>query len=118
MTRVVAHTIARTVPGMNRLETAYAEELEAKRFGGIIREWHFQALTLKLANDTRYTPDFFVVAQDGAVECHETKGHMRDDAAVKLKVAARQFPFRFYLIRRDRKTGYFHTTDYTEGEAP
>ena len=26
--------------------------------------------------------------EDGAIEFHEVKGHMRDDAAVKLKVAA------------------------------
>lgn len=98
--------------GMNKTEAAYADLLESKRRAGLLREYHFQALTLKLADDTRYTPDFFVVATDGTVECHEVKGFWRDDAKVKIKVAARQFPFRFIAVRYVKKTWLYDT--YTE----
>jgi hypothetical protein len=45
-----------------------------------------------------------VLAKDGVTEFHETKGWMRDDANVKLKSAALQYPhFRFFLVRKDGK---------------
>ena len=78
---------------MNRLEARYAELLDARQAAGEVAEWHFEALTLKLARDTRYTPDFMVVLPDGTVELHEVKGFMREDAHVKLKVCALAFPF-------------------------
>src|SRR3990167_1589748 len=117
MTRVVAHAIRRSLAaGMNRLEASYAEELEAKRVGGLIREWHYEALKLPLGKGAWFCPDFMVIRNDGTLELHETKGFMREAAAVRLKVAARLWPFRFLLVRKEK--GYFHTTDYTEGEVP
>ena len=61
--------------------------------------YRYEGITLKLAMDTRFTPDFIVMDKDGFLEVHEVKGFMRDDAHVKLKVAAEQFPFKFFLIR-------------------
>jgi hypothetical protein len=85
---------------MNKLEARYAEQLEYQRVMGLLQWWKFQPLKfkLKLADKTYYTPDFLVIAADGALEVHETKGFMQDDAAVKLKVAAETFPFRFKLV--------------------
>jgi hypothetical protein len=58
---------------------------------------------LKLADDTRYSPDFFVLTKDNELVCYEIKGPFRrEDSFVKLKVAARLFPFRFVLVTRDR----------------
>lgn len=94
---------------MNKTERAYAMILEAKRRAGEIREWRFERVTVKLADDCRYTPDFFVVAGDGACEFHEVKGgFIREDAKIKLKVAAEQFPFRFVLCQL-LKTGWEFT---------
>lgn len=88
-------------PGeMNSLEKAYAKVLEERRLVGEVVEWFYEKVTLVLANRTRFTPDFLVRLANDELEFHETKGFMRDDAAVKLKVAADQFPFRFYLIYR------------------
>ncbi len=58
-----------------------------------------QAITIEIANGCRYTPDFFVIQPTetpGAVtlRAFEVKGpHAWDDSIVKLKVAARSFPF-------------------------
>ena len=61
-----------------------------------------QCITLKLADDCRYTPDFISLDNDGAMTMWEVKGFMRDDALVKLKVAARNFPmFRFKLVHKE-----------------
>ena len=87
--------------GMNKLEASFGMSLEAKKRAGKLVLWRYERLTLKLADDTRYTPDFYVLELDGSVSLVEVKGFMRDDALVKLKVAASQFPeFRFYLYQK------------------
>jgi hypothetical protein len=86
--------------GMNKTEAAYAERLEMLRRSGEILSYDFEAITLKLAPNTRYTPDFLVITSDATVELHEVKGHWYDDARVKIKVAARLFPFRFVAVRK------------------
>jgi len=89
------------VPGqMNKLEKAYGLHLEAEKQEGRVLWYAFERVTLKLATDTRYTPDFMVMLASGELECHEVKGFMRDDAFVKLKVAAQSFPFVFRLAKK------------------
>ena len=89
--------------GMNRLEAEYAIVLEAMLRAGRIKRWDYQPVKLRLADKTFYTPDFRVIANDDTQEMHETKGFMRDDANVKLKVAAEQHPYRFKLVRKVNK---------------
>jgi len=88
---------------MNATERDYGLLLEARKRAGEIAEYHFEALTLLLAADTRYTPDFFVVLAGGECELHEVKGFYRDDAKVKAQVCARLYPFRVKVVRRDGK---------------
>lgn len=80
-------------PGaMNKTEQAYALMLEAKKRSGEIVDYRYESVTFKLAKDTRYTPDFYVIFSD-RIELHEVKGGLvRDDARVKFKVAAAKFP--------------------------
>jgi hypothetical protein len=86
--------------GMNQTEKLYSEILNTRKASGEIDAWWYEGVTLKLAGDCRYTPDFFILLSNGEGEFHETKGaYIRDDAKVKLKVAAAQFPFRFYLCQ-------------------
>lgn len=88
--------------GLNKTEQAFFEYLKAMYPHRFVNA---QALTLKIANGCRYTPDFSVAGfHDGApenVECYEVKGFMRDDAAVKIKVAATAYPWiTFFLVTR------------------
>jgi hypothetical protein len=95
--------------GMNQLEKAYSERLEEMKQKGEILSWRYEAVRLKLADLTYYTPDFLVVDQEGNVEFHEVKGFWQDDARVKIKVAAEMYPeFWFSAIQRKgtKKTGY------------
>ena len=86
---------------MNKTEARYEQLLEGRRLAGELRRYDYEALTLRLAHDCRYTPDFFVIAADGRIELHEVKGaHIWEDSKIKIKVAAAQFPcFRFYLAK-------------------
>ena len=87
---------------MNKLEAAYAIKLETDRSMGVIQWFSFDAIKLRLADATFYTPDFLVMAADGTLEVREVKGFWEDDARVKIKVAADKFPFRFVAVTRVR----------------
>ena len=96
------HRPTRGVP--NKTEAAYRDQLEFLRQSGLIHAYAFEALRLRLAPATGYTPDFLVITNHGEVELHEVKGWMRDDANAKLKIAAELYPyFRFRLVRQTAK---------------
>jgi hypothetical protein len=91
------------VPGrMNGLETQYAAYLEGLRRAGNIAWYAFDALKLRLAEATFYTPDFLILNADLSLEVHEVKGFWEDDARVKIKVAAEKFPFSFKAVRKQK----------------
>ena len=84
---------------MNKTEAAYDQRLWQQRFAGE-NLWHkFEAIKLRLADNTFYTCDFAVLAADSVLEMHEVKGFWQDDARVKIKVAAALFPFVFVGCR-------------------
>lgn len=87
---------------MNQIEQAYSNRLKLMESAGEILGFDFEAIKLKLAKATFYTPDFMVYAADGTIEIHEVKGHWEDDARVKIKVAAEKFPFIFKALTRKR----------------
>lgn len=94
--------------GLNKTEQAFKEYLERSLYPS--EKMMSQAVTLKLGNGVRYTPDFMctVNAEDmdmaaflTILYAYEVKGFMRDDAAVKIKVAASLYPFiQFHLVTR------------------
>ena len=113
----------------NRWEKEYALELEARRQAGNVLWWGYQAIKLRLADRTWYTPDFAVLEFQQAslvlrpgegrptimpklpeipkLHFIEIKGFMRDDANVKFKVAAEQFPcFCFRMYGRAKSGGW------------
>lgn len=88
-------------PGhMNKTEAAYGLVLEARRRQGEILWYSFEAVKLKLADKTYYTPDYLVMTNDNWLEFHEVKGFWEDDARVKIKCAAEKFPFKFIAVSR------------------
>ncbi len=85
---------------MNKTEQAYAGHLELLRRAGEIQKYAFEAIKLRLAEKTFYTPDFMVVTNE-QIELHDVKGFWEDDARVKIKVAAELFPeFLFVAIKK------------------
>jgi hypothetical protein len=95
---------------MNANETKYERHLQARHFAGEVIWYAFEAVTLKLGPDCRYTVDFIVLLADGMLECHEVKAGKRDrqtgertfwaeeDAKLKVRVAAGMFPLRFCIV--------------------
>ena len=93
-------------PRMNQTERAYGDRLELMRRAGEVAWYAFEGVKLKLADNTFYTPDYAVMRADGQMEMHEVKGFWRDDARVKIKVAADQYPFRFVAVQKAKGGGW------------
>jgi len=100
---------------MNKLEASYAEHLRKLQLVGTIHSFSFERHNLKLADKTYYKPDFEVMLPDGQIEFHEVKAFavklgkmlIKDDAAVKIKVAAYQFPqYVFKYVTHDKTVGW------------
>jgi hypothetical protein len=86
-------------PLMNKLETDFFNYLVGvKHFTHT--QIHAQAVTFKIANGLRYTPDFFILGIDTA---YEVKGKWVDgDSFPKLKMAASVFPeISWFLVWKD-----------------
>jgi len=98
-------TIRQDSRGMNKTEARFYEWLKSTdEAANIHRE-----VALPLANGVRYKVDFLVHYSNGFRQIcgYEVKGFARDDAIVKLKVAARVYPWvRFYLVRAGLKDAY------------
>ena len=77
---------------MNKLEARYAAHLEMQRRAGKVIFWRYESVKFRMADRTWYTPDFYIMRPDGSIEIHETKGFWEDDARVKIKATAEQFP--------------------------
>jgi len=97
-------------PGvMNQTETAFADLLQARKLAGEIIDFQFEAITFKLADGCRYTPDFAIWLADGSMELVDCKGAgpVDDKSRVKVKVAAEKFPMFLFVIeqRQAKKLG-------------
>lgn len=99
---------------MNRREGAYEKHLELLKAAGEVRCWWFEAVTLKCGPDLRYTPDFLVMHADDTLSCDEVKATAKDgekfraeeDAMIKIRAAAQQFPFRFRIVWESKTRGW------------
>lgn len=89
---------------LNKLERAYLCYLRSLKPAWI----GIQNISLKLAADTRYTPDLWCLL-DSQLSAREIKGFMRDDARVKLMVAARQFPWISFILVTSKNGAWIHT---------
>ena len=67
----------------NKTESAYESHLNLRKITGEIVWFQFEGLTFKLANDTRYTPDFALLLTDGTLECHEIGASKRAEKATE-----------------------------------
>lgn len=97
-TRAKARTARRGV--MNKTEERYAMRLDVQQMAGELESYAFEAVKVRLAQGAYYTPDFVVFETDGTISFHEVKGHWREAARLRIKVAAEQWPqFRFVAVR-------------------
>lgn len=87
---------------MNRTEQAFRDQLEHWKASGVILAYWFEAFKFKIASEKcYYTPDFVALMGDSTLAVFEVKGSLRiftDDAKVKCKVFADQYPLPLYVV--------------------
>lgn len=100
----------------NKTEALYKTHLEALRQAGEVLWYKFEGIRLVLAEGCSYTPDFAVMRSDGTLELHEVKGAraiFRDDARVKVKMAAELFPFKVIVVYpKPKRTGGWEVEEF------
>lgn len=106
---------------MNKTEQAYAELLEEQKAAGLVLDWKFHPMRIRLADNTYYEVDFLVFHADHTLAIHETKGgYTSDKGQLKIKLVAELMPwFGFYkAVKRAKKDGGgFALEDYSRGAA-
>lgn len=87
---------------LNKTEQSYSLHLQAEKQAGRIVQFWFESMKLKVADGACwYCPDFMVLRPDGLIELHEVKGSpkiFQDDAKVKCKTVATQYPFLLKVV--------------------
>jgi len=89
-------------PKLNKLEEEFRYKLKYERPDDWLSE---QAITFRLANGVRYTPDFVTFSSmNGEFNAYEVKGQrMWEDSGIKLKIAATAYPWiRWTLVWKER----------------
>lgn len=99
-------------PAWNRTEAAYGRHLDLRKSAGQVLWYAYQPISLRLAANTFYRPDFLVLPADLEIRCVEIKGrsggkwaahsglpfYAEDDAWPKVKIAAGLYPFAFEVV--------------------
>jgi len=101
---------------MNRTEAEFAAFLEIQKRGGDsgvlsgwkVMDYKYEAIRIRLAERTTYTPDFLVTFDDNSMMLIEIKGaHAFEDSLVKYKIATEQYPnFKWAMWRKDKARGW------------
>lgn len=113
--RARGRMVRREAGVMNRYEKEHSLLLDSRISTGLVQWYVFDAIKLRLAASTFYTPDFLVMMPDGQLEIHEVKGgFIEDDAIIKIKVAAEKFPFKFILCQKKRANQPWIYTEFNE----
>lgn len=104
MSKLTYQALGRLKSGqMNQTEKRYSDRLELLKRAGEILWYEFEPANLRLADKCFYKVDFLVLTKDSALEVHEVKGFLTDDALVKIKAAAEKFPFKFIMVQYIKK---------------
>ena len=93
---------AQYAPYKNKLEHSFATVLVLERRAGLIKNWAYESLTLKLAVGKYHRPDFVIWHNEGSIEIAQTKVYHRNMRAsiTGLKWAAQLNPWFRFTVKR------------------
>jgi hypothetical protein len=94
---------------MNKTEREYSLIIEAMKRRGEILRWEFEGMTLRLADDCKFTPDFFVIVSEVPLRIRfcEVKGkHIWDDSKVKFRIARKLHSWAQWELHQKNKDGW------------
>jgi len=89
---------------MNGTERAFAMILETLKRAGLLEDYRFESVTLRLPDHPSYTPDFMLTWPD-CIEFAEIKGsYVRDHGRLRYRVAVDLYPEFLWSFREARYT--------------
>lgn len=93
---------------MNKTEAAYAAHLAERQALGGIQWFKFHPMRVRLAANTFYEVDFFVLDASGQLEIHEVKGgYTSEKGQMKIKLCAEALPiFRMLKVSKLKGGGW------------
>jgi hypothetical protein len=84
---------------MNKTERAYSVLLDEEKRQGLVIDWKFHPMRVRLADNTFYEVDFLVLHADMRLAIHETKGgYTTDKGQMKIKLCAEVLPY-FRMVK-------------------
>ena len=93
----------------NGLESAYMDRLRMLLAAGEVKAFWFEAVKVRLTAKRWFLCDFLIQFADGHFEFHDTKGWMREDAALKAEFTAEVFPFPVVIVTKDGAAWAYRT---------
>ena len=102
-------------PKMNLTEQRLEQHLANQKLAGEILWYKMHGFGIRLADNTFFYPDAMVMEKDRSISIYDAKGQNRktgkglwkDDAKVKIKIAAELYPiFRWRGISHSKKNGW------------
>ncbi|WP_458763641.1 hypothetical protein [Cupriavidus basilensis] len=83
----------------NKTERAYAALLDEEKRQGLVIDWKFHPMRVRLADNTFYEVDFVVLHADMSLAIHETKGgFVTAHGQMKIKLCAEVLPY-FRMVK-------------------
>jgi hypothetical protein len=100
----LAHAVLHEQKYASKLERDFALVLAGWQAKGVIHLFRYEPFRLRLADGAFYKPDFMAVSTfDEAITLFEVKGHWREAAKVRIKVAAElHHYFKFCIVMRKK----------------
>jgi len=98
-----AKGVVKQPAGMNKTEARFQAHLDARVLAGEILWYRYAAITFKIGEDCRYTPDFAVMHADHTISLIDVKGTSKgkpwieEDSRAKIRAAPSIFPFTFQV---------------------
>jgi hypothetical protein len=99
-----AGKIKRSAKQMNKTECHYLDNVLRGK------DARYEALTFRMSNQHRYTPDFVVFEAGRPIECHEVKGgyalHSQQRARLAFDQCSKEFPGLRWIWAAKHKDGW------------
>ena len=97
---------AKVARKMNATEHGFSIGLEVSRRAGLIEDWKFEGVKLRISAKCFYTPDFFVERRNQKPLFLEIKGFLREDARVKFLAAKELHKWADFEMHQRSHTGW------------
>lgn len=93
-------------PYKNNWEREFSQLLDMRKKSGEVLQYWYEGLRFQIGNGAWFTPDFPTLLATGEMVIYEVKGFRRPASIVRIKAAAKQYPFKFFIVTKQKDGGW------------